>query len=93
LYKRYVGADGDAVGMDVDTCEDGAEVGSGKSGKSGTSVQYFQANAMSVPPKMSEECKMDNVEFMLSVYTKRRDDAAPSGSGSGSPSTGTGTGP
>jgi hypothetical protein len=93
LYKRHVGANGDAVGMDVDTCEDGAEVGSGKSGKSGTSVQYFQANAMSVPPKMSEECKMDNVEFMLSVYTKRRDDAAPSGSGSGSPSTGTGTGP
>ena len=73
LYKRYVGADGDAVEMDLEADNRSEEAARGKNG---ADPRYFHANAMSVPPVMSEECKVDNVAFMLSVYKERKNDAA-----------------
>ena len=62
LYKRHLGGDGVAVGMDLEADDNSEETAHGESG---VYRQYFHANAMSVPPEMSEECKVDNVEFML----------------------------
>ena len=67
LYKRHNDEDVGVTDMDVDVDTDGE----GTTGGGGGNEQYFHANAMSVPPEMSEACKLDNVKYMLSVHQKK----------------------
>ena len=68
LYKRHNDEGVGVTDMDVDV-DTGGE---GTTGGSGGNEQYFHANAMSVPPEMSEACKLDNVKYMLSVHRKNK---------------------
>ena len=76
LYKRH---EEDVIQMDIDKTEDDVsphlrdegkeklrQEGAATCSQSKNKKQvYFQANAMSVPAEMSENCKYDNVQYML----------------------------